>query len=166
MISRTLVLIKPDGVRRGISGEIISRFEKVGLKIIAMKLIRIDAHFAKQHYTYDDIAVRHGEETWKRLLAFISASPVIAIVLEGDKACMVVRKMIGDTEPLTASSGTIRGDYAHHSYSLSSENNASIHNLVHASSSEIEASAEIRVWFNDDEIYHYKRNDDNEHIYE
>lgn len=165
MVQKTLVLIKPDGVRRGIAGEIISRFERVGLKILAMKMVRPQEKLAKQHYTFTDIAVRHGEETWKRLIKFLCDGPVIAMVLKGDEAWSVARKMIGATEPAFALPGTIRGDYAHHSYVLASGNDTSIRNLVHASANAGEADKEIRVWFTPDEIYDYRRNDDNEHIY-
>lgn len=165
MIQKTLVLIKPDAVRRGLVGEIISRFEKVGLKIVAMKFICPGEAIAKEHYKYDDIAHRHGEHVWKRLIKFITSGPVIALVMEGDDACHIARKIIGSTEPKNAVPGTIRGDYAHHSYKLSNYNDASICNLVHASSKLEEANNEIEVWFNEEEIYEYRRDDDNEHIY-
>ena len=168
MIQKTLVLIKPDAVKRGIAGEIISRFEKVGLKIIAMKFACPGTVIAKEHYDYDDIAIRHGKQVWERLIKFITSGPVIPIVLEGDFAIDVVRKIIGSTEPLKALPGTIRGDFAHHSYALTDKHNTSLHNIIHASASFEDADREIKVWFpmsNNLELCNYKRDDSGEHIF-
>ena len=163
MIQKTLVLVKPDAVKRGLSGEIIERFEQAGLKVIAMKMVWADEEFAKNHYREDDIAERHGEDIWKGLLEFISEGPVVAVVLEGVEAIEVTRKIVGGTEPKTAKPGTIRGDYAHHSYDLADEQEVAVRNVVHASANKEEAEMEIDVWFDEEEIHTYKRNDHFDH---
>ncbi len=163
MIQRTLVLIKPDGVRRGLTGEILNRFEDVGMKIVGMKMVWLDEDFAKKHYRYDDIAARHGEEIWQNLLEFIQEGPVVAAVLEGVEAVEVVRKMCGETEPKSATPGTIRGDYAHHSYDLADDRGMAVRNVVHASATPEEAKQEVDLWFEEDEIHGYKRADELDH---
>lgn len=154
MIERTLVLIKPDGVQRGLIGEIISRFEKTGLKVIGMKLQHIDRKFAEKHYT-DDIAKRRGENVRNWLLEFITEGPVVALCLEGIEAIDIVRKIIGSTEPKSAVPGTIRGDYAHVSYSYADKKGIPIRNLIHASGNKEDAEREVPLWFSKNEIYDY-----------
>ena len=154
MIERTLVLIKPDGVQRGIVGEIISRFEKVGLKIIGMKFVHSDEEKAKRHYT-EDISERRGEHVRNVLVKFLQEAPVVALVLEGISAIKVVRKMVGATQPLEAVSGTIRGDYTHVSYQYADAKGIAVRNVIHASSDPEDAEREIFVWFNKDELYSY-----------
>lgn len=154
-IERTLVLVKPDGVQRGLVGEIISRFEKAGLKIAAMKMQWIDEDFAKKHYT-EDIAERRGEKVREALLKLIVSGPVVAFVLEGIGAIGIVRKMVGETEPKSALPGTIRGDYAHVSFGYADKAEQAIRNIVHASGDEKDAKAEIPLWFSEDEIFTYK----------
>lgn len=153
-IERTLVLIKPDGVQRSLAGEIISRFEKVGLKIVGMKMQWVNTDFAKKHYT-EDIAIRRGEHVRKVLVEFISSGPVIAFVLEGVHAIEIVRKMVGGTEPRAAVPGTIRGDYAHVSYKHADEKEIAVKNLIHASADEKDASVEVPLWFSEEELHSY-----------
>lgn len=155
MIERTLVLIKPDGVERGLIGEIIKRFENVGMKITGMKMLWIDKSFAKKHYT-EDIAKRRGEKVRKMLLDYITAGPVVALCLEGIHGVELVRKLVGDTESRKALPGTIRGDFSHHSYQYADKKGVAIKNIIHASGSLKEAKEEIKLWFSIDELYNYK----------
>ena len=155
MIERTLVLIKPDGVERGLIGEIISRFEKRGLKIVGMKMVRVNKELAMQHYT-EDISRRRGEIVRKKLMEFIINNHVIAICLEGIDAIENVRKMVGDTEPKSALPGTIRGDYSHISYKYADEKGKAIHNLIHSSGNKEEAEKEISLWFSQEELFTYE----------
>ncbi len=154
MIERTLVLIKPDGVQRSLSGEIISRFEKAGLKIVGLKMKWVDENFAKDHYF--DVAERHGEKIFKDLVSYLRDGPVIAMVLEGVESVEVVRKMVGSTEPKSAQPGTIRGDYCHVSYKYADKKGKAVFNLIHASAKPEEATKEIALWFSIDELHTYK----------
>jgi len=115
MIQRSLVLLKPDALDRGIIGEIITRFERVGATIVGMKLLVSEKDTALQHYT-EDLAKRRGEKVREMMVSMITSGPIVAIALEGIEIVEVVRKMIGATEPKMAAPGTIRGDYAHVSY--------------------------------------------------
>lgn len=151
MIQRTLILLKPDAVSRGIVGEILSRFEKVGAAMVGMKLLTSEKDAALAHYT-EDIAIRRGEKVRKMLIEMITNGPIVAIVFEGVEMIEVARKMVGATEPKAALPGTIRGDYAHISYQHADEKGSAIFNLVHASSSLEEAEAEIAVWFKPEEL--------------
>ncbi|MEM3374415.1 MAG: nucleoside-diphosphate kinase [Candidatus Woesearchaeota archaeon] len=151
LIERTLVLLKPDAVQRGIIGNIITRFENAGLKIVGMKMVWVDEDFSKKHYS------EHiNKPFYKPLEAFITEGPVIAMVLEGIHAVEVVRKMVGSTEPRKALPGTIRGDFAHHSYEYADKKGIAIKNLIHASDTIENAKKEISLWFNDDELHSYK----------
>lgn len=163
MIQQTLVLIKPDGVQRGLIGEIIKRFEQRGLKIVAVKMIQADKILAEKHYT-EDIAKRRGEKVRKNLLKFIISSPIVAIVIQGVDAIENVRKICGETESKSAVPGTIRGDFSHVSYKHADEKDIAIKNLVHASANEKDAEYEIKLWFSKDEINDYKRADE-EHVW-
>jgi nucleoside-diphosphate kinase len=165
-IERTLVLIKPDGLRRGISTEILSRFERVGLKIIGLKMIHVERKFAERHYTHEDITVRHGEAIRNQLLDYITEGPVIAAVLEGVASVKVVRKLCGSTEPASAPPGTIRGDYCHQTYDLSNEVGKAIYNVIHASASPEEGIKESELWFSASELVQYRRSDETEHRYQ
>jgi len=162
MIQQTLVLIKPDGVARGLIGEVIKRFEQRGLKIVALKLVKIDNDHAKKHYT-EDIAKKHGEEVRKMLLDFITEGPVVAMVIRGVAAIENTRKIVGALESKSALLGTIRGDFSHVSISYANKKGVAIKNVVHASSDEPIAKKEISLWFSDDEIFDYKRAGD-EHL--
>ena len=150
---RTLVLLKPDAVQRNLAGEIIGRFEKAGLKIVAMKLVLPTAKQARTHY---QINPNLPEKILKHLVTFLTASPVVALVLEGNKAIPVVRKLVGSTEPLQSAPGTIRGDYTLDSYDLADADGSAVRNLVHASSSIEDAEKETKVWFTKDELVEYK----------
>ncbi|AHE62784.1 nucleoside-diphosphate kinase [Borrelia parkeri] len=165
LIQRTLCIIKPDGVRRGLIGNVISRFERTGLKIVAAKMILVDREMAEAHYLYDDIAVRHGEFVWQSLINFIISSPVFVFVVEGVEAVEVVRKFCGSTEPKMASPGTIRGDFAYHSFNYANEKEFSVYNVIHASANVDDALREVSLWFKENEILTYKRDDEFEHYY-
>ncbi len=155
MIERTLVLLKPDAVQRCITGEIITRFERAGLKVVGAKMVWINEEHAKKHYT-EDISKRRGEHVREKLVRFIKSGPIIAMCLEGSSAIEVTRKIVGDTEPKKALPGTIRGDFAHHSYHCADTRNVSVRNLVHASSDKAEADREIPIWFKPEELHSYK----------
>lgn len=151
MIEQTLVIIKPDGVKRMLSGEILKRFELTGLKIVGMKMVWVDQDFAGKHY------LAHKEKDFfKHLVDFITEGPVVAIVLEGVHAVENVRKMVGPTSPKDAAPGTIRGDYAHLSMEYASKKGSGGKNIIHASGSVSEARDEIKLWFSPDEVHSYK----------
>ncbi len=154
MIERTLVLLKPDAVARGLIGRVIQRFEDAGLKIVGAKMVWMDKDFGKKHYF--DVAERRGDKVLDALLDFMTAGPVLAMVIEGVHAVDVVRKMVGGTEPKTALPGTIRGDFAHHSFVHTDGKGVAIKNLVHASGNQKEAEYEIKLWFKDNEMHSYK----------
>jgi len=163
-MEKTLILIKPDGVKRGLIGEILSRLERTGLKIVAMKMVHIDKEFAGKHYTYEDIAVRRGEKVRNQLIDFITSAPVIAAVIEGVESIAVVRKLCGDTEPKKSPPGTIRGDYCHHSYTYCNERDIAIQNVIHASANSEDAERELPLWFNAEEFVTYKKVDEECHF--
>ncbi len=139
-MEKSLVLIKPDAVQRGLAGEIISRLEKKGLRIVAMKMLHMDRALAQRHY-----AVHTGKAFFDDLLHFITSGPVIAIVFQGRNAVEVIRQVMGATDPAKASSGTIRGDFG---IDIG-------HNLVHGSDSLDNASGEIDLFFSAEEILSY-----------
>jgi nucleoside-diphosphate kinase len=154
MIEQTLLLVKPDGVQRGLIGEVITRLEKVGLKIIALKLTKIDENFAEKHY--HDVEERHGKKILQANVNFVTSGPIIAMILEGVDAIENVRKIIGSTEPKSAAIGTIRGDYTHMSYGHADETGIPTKNVVHASADKSDAEREIALWFSIDEMHEYK----------
>ena len=164
-LERTLLLIKPDAVRRGIAMEVLSRFERAGLKIVGLKMVQVGRAFAEKHYTYEDIAVRHGEAIRNQLLDYITEGPVVVAVVEGIKAVEIVRKLCGTTEPTASAPGTIRGDYCHHGFAFSRAVEQSIRNVIHASASIEEAETEIALWFTASECFDYRRSDQQEHQY-
>lgn len=129
---RTLVLVKPDGVQRGLIGEIISRLEKKGLKIAALRMLRMDAAMARRHY-----AVHEGKPFFGDLVEFITSGPIVAAIVEGEKAVEVVRTMMGDTDPKKSAPGTIRGDFG---LDIGQ-------NLIHGSDSDENAQKEISLFF-------------------
>ena len=177
---RTLVIIKPDGIQRTLIGEIIGRYERIGLKLIAMKMFVPTAEMIEKHYTLDPEWRRvTGEKTikgyhdkglvppetdplevtrklLKKLSDYMTSGPVIAMIWQGSHAVKIVRKITGGTEPLTSDVGTIRGDYVLDSYEASDNDGRSIRNLIHASGSVKEAEDEIAHWFGKDEIMNYK----------
>ena len=175
---RTLVLLKPDAVQRSLIGEIVGRFEKVGLKIVAMKFLLPTKEQAYKHYVKNEAEIEAlgnrsieakkksdiietkdpkvlGKEIINRLVAFLSAGPIVAIILEGNQAIKITRKIVGSTEPLQSAMGTIRGDYTIDSYAMADGDNRSVRNLAHASSSPEDSDYEIKVWFNPNEIIDY-----------
>jgi nucleoside-diphosphate kinase len=155
-MEQTLVIFKPDSVQRGIVGEIITRFERAGLKIVAVKMIDPDDEHYIQHYEgIGTLRTRKGKEIFDSQIATMQEGPVIAMVLEGVEAVEAVRKMVGDTQPKTAQPGTIRGDYAHVSYGQASSVGRGVANIVHASADSKEAEQEIAHWFSKSEIHDY-----------
>jgi nucleoside-diphosphate kinase len=176
---KTLIIIKPDGVQRNLIGEIISRFERAGLKLVAMKMVTADIDMIKKHYTLDPEWMRLvGEKSIKglldkgiepisrdpmviaesvidRLSKYMTSGPVIPMVLQGGHAVSVVRKIVGSTEPVMSDVGTIRGDFVLDSYQMSMDDERCVRNLIHASGTVEEAIKEINLWFNQDEIMEY-----------
>lgn len=176
---RSLVIIKPDGVQRGLMGEIVSRFEKKGLKISAMKMVWPNREIAAKHYDQPESAMKtlgertlatyaeKGEKHWssdpmeiardiqKKLVNYLSCGPVLVMVIEGAHAIAHVRKIRGNTNPLGADIGTITADYTTDSYFISDLDGRAIRNLVHASGTVDEAENEIKIWFKEDEILDY-----------
>lgn len=155
MIERTLVLLKPDCVQRSISGEIITRFERAGLKIVGLKMHHSSEEQARKHYD-EDLEKRRGKGVRDKNIEFITSGPVIFVCLEGVHAVEIVRKIIGSTEPKSAQPGTIRGDYAHMSYLHADKVNKAIPNIIHASDSIEAAKKEISLWFKPEELLTYK----------
>ncbi len=142
MTERTLVLIKPDGVQRLLVGRIVGRFEERGLKLVALKLLRVDRQFAERHY-----AVHRGKPFFEGLLDFITSGPLVALALEAPNAIAIVRSMVGATRPHEAAPGSIRGDLAIET----------AQNLVHASDAAETAATELALWFEPDELVDYDR---------
>ena len=183
MSDQTVVLIKPDGVKKRIVGEILSRFERVGLKIVSAKMIWVDRTHVGKHYRDDNNyhkgvgertlqnykkygldpkeklgtkdPVEIGKLIRKWNMKFLSSGPVVALLLEGPGAIEIVRKMIGLTYPADSMPGTIRGDYSYDSAYLANSEARTIENLIHASGSKEEASFEKKLWFKRGEIYSY-----------
>ena len=155
-IQRTLIVFKPDAVQRGIVGEILTRFERVGLKIIATKMLAPDRdHYYKHYEEIGQVITRRGEATFNNVLDTMNQGPVIAMVLEGVEAVELVRKLVGSTEPKSSAPGTIRGDFSHMSYGYADETNKGIPNLIHASGDLSDAEKEIPHWFSEAELYDY-----------
>ncbi|MFZ1258043.1 MAG: nucleoside-diphosphate kinase [Candidatus Saccharimonas sp.] len=156
-VQNTLVLFKPDAVQRGIVGEIITRFERVGLKIVGTKMLAPSKDYYYEHYEgIGKMVTRRGEDKFKMTLDMMIDGPVIAMVLRGVEAVEVVRKLVGTTEPKSALPGTIRGDYSHISFGYADHISKGIPNLIHASGDEDDAAREIAHWFSVEEIYEYK----------
>ena len=142
---RTFVMVKPDGLQRGLVGEIISRFEKKGLKLVAMKLVSVSKELAEKHY-----GIHKDKPFFKTTVKYIMSSPVVVMVLEGNNAIDLVRTMMGKTNPQDAKMGTIRGDYGQFIG----------RNLVHGSDGPDTAEFEINLWFQPEEIANYTRIDE------
>jgi len=177
---RTLVIVKPDGVQRGLVGEIISRFEKKGLKIVAMKMVFPDRKLAAEHYdqpeedmlllgnrtleSYAEKGIKHplndpiaiAKDIQNKLVDYLSTGPVVAFVIEGAHAIAHVRKIRGATNPLSADVGTITADLTIDSYFISDDSSRAIRNLAHASGSKAEADREIALWFRESELNDYE----------
>ncbi len=176
---RSLVLIKPDGIQRSLVGDIVGRLERVGLKITAMKLILATREQIVEHYHKDDAwflrkgtgivenrklnnlpiekePIEYGRDIIEQNVTFMLAGPILAVVVQGNEAPGVVKKLVGDTEPSTSDVGTIRGDYTLDSYEHAGVAGRAVRNLMHCSESVEEAEREILVWFKKDELLDYR----------
>jgi len=177
---RSLVLVKPDGVQRALVGEIIKRYERSGLKLVAMKFLVPTEEMTEKHYLIDDgwleavgtktkesyekkgekypfdDVVEGGKWVLGKLKKFLSSGPVVAMVWQGNEATGIIRKITGGTEPLSSDVGTIRGDFTVDSYPLADVDKRAVRNLVHASGSSEEAEKEIKIWFDESEIVKYR----------
>ncbi len=177
---KTLVLIKPDGVQRGLIGEIIQRYERSGLKLIGLKMVLPSEELVERHYSVDpDWKTKAGEKSLNsyrskgleppsqnpeelgeqvlnNLKKYLTSGPIIALVFQGMNAVQVIRKITGGTEPLTSDVGTIRGDFTIDSYEVADVDERAVRNLIHASSSVWEAEKEISVWFQPEELINYR----------
>jgi len=152
-VEQTLVLLKPDAVARGLVGRIMMRFEDALLKVVASRMVRMDADMTRRHYF--DLEERFGPTVYAAMAEFMQSGPVLAIVLEGVDAVACTRKLVGPTYPDQAPPGTIRGDFAHMSQAYANSRGIAVANLVHASGNADEAKHEISVWFAPDEIIEY-----------
>ena len=184
-MERTFIILKADAVQRGLVGEIIARFEKVGLKVVGMKMLVADKELGDKHYpaertefvvglgnrtleSYAEQGIdalkefghtdahKIGEQVRQWLVEYLSSGPVVAVVLEGPHAIELVRKFVGHTLPLKAQPGTIRGDYSFDSSAYANQNRRPIRNLIHASGNKEEAAFEINLWFRPEELFDYQ----------
>lgn len=176
----TFVMIKPDGVQRGLVGEILKRVERVGLKIVALKMVVPTEDQCWTHYNKNDEwfnkkgertmidreaaglpvdkpAIEYGKDIVRALVKFMTSGPVVAMVLSGNQAVGIVQKLVGGTEPLTSDVGTIRGDYTLDSYNLSSLDERAVRNLIHCSDKPEEAQREMKIWFKPEELIKYRQ---------
>ena len=176
---RTLVILKPDAIQRGLIGDLLKRFESTGLKLVAMKMIVPKEEIVWQHYNKDEVwfqskgeklvenlkaagrpvekeAIEYGREIIGALVKFMTASPVIPMVWEGNQSVSIIKKLVGGTEPATSAVGTIRGDYTLDSYEISNLDNRAVRNLVHCTDDPSESEREISLWFNQEEIINYR----------
>jgi nucleoside-diphosphate kinase len=177
---KTFVIVKPDGLQRGLVGEIIQRFERVGLKISALKMVIPTEEQCWTHYNKDEAwflkkgertisdrtaaglvvdkpAIEYGKDIVRALVQFMTSGPVVAMILSGNQAVGIVQKLVGGTEPLTSDVGTIRGDFTLDSYALSGQDERSVRNLIHSSDKPEEAEREIKIWFSPEEIISYRQ---------
>jgi nucleoside-diphosphate kinase len=141
-VERTLVLVKPDGVQRGLIGEILARFERKGLKVVGLRLLSVPREMAERHY-----AVHAGKPFYPGLVEFITSGPVAALALQGPDAIATVRRLVGATRPNEADGGTIRGDFGI----------STLRNLIHASDAPETAAEELQLWFAADALVDYER---------
>lgn len=156
-MQKTLIIFKPDAIQRGVVGEILTRFERAGLKIIALKMVQPDEEHYFHHYeNISKMISRRGKKAFDVTLKMMQEGPVIAVVLSGVEAVALVRKMVGTTEPKAASPGTIRGDYAHVSFAHADDQDMGIPNIIHASGDSDEAEKEIKHWFTEEELFNYQ----------
>lgn len=180
---RTFVILKPDAVQRGLVGEIIKRFERIGLKIVGMKMHMADEKKLWDHYSKDDAwylkkgerilenkkslghtidkeAIEYGKDIIRAVVSFMSAGPIVSIVLEGNNAAAVVKRLVGGTEPATADTGTIRGDFALDSYYLCDvDDSRGMRNIIHCTDpadGEGAMAREIGIWFTPEELNDYR----------
>lgn len=175
---KTLVIIKPDAVQRNLIGDIVSRIERTGLKIVALKMIIAGEDALWKHYNKDDAwfiakgtiaiesrktqglsvekeAIEYGRDILRANIEFMTSGPVIAFIVQGNQSVGIVKKIVGGTEPLTSDVGTIRGDYTVDTYSLANSSSRAVRNLIHCSDKVSEAEREISLWFNESEIIKY-----------
>ncbi|MDB5237753.1 MAG: hypothetical protein JWM46_23 [Candidatus Kaiserbacteria bacterium] len=176
---RTFVIIKPDGVQRGLVGEIIQRYERTGLKLVGMRFGVADEKKFWVHYNKDDAwflkkgtkiaedkkanglpsdkePLEYGKDIIRQLVKFMTSGPVLMMVWEGNQAALVVKKLTGETEPSTSDVGTIRGDFTLDSYNIAAVDDRAVRNLIHCSESAEEAAREIAIWFTDAEMTEYR----------
>ena len=153
-LERTLVLLKPDAVARGLAGRLLQRFEDAGLKIIGVRMRQIDADLARKHYF--DLEERFGKSVFDVTANFMQSGPVISLCLEGVEAVATVRKLVGVTFPNQAAPGTIRGDFAHTSKAYTEANHTVAANLIHASGNVEEAKYEVELWFGPEDLFEYQ----------
>ena len=176
---RTFVIIKPDGVQRGLIGEIIKRYERTGLKLVGLKFGVVEEKKFWDHYNKDDAwflkkgtkiaedkrannlpvdkeLLEYGKDIIRQLVKFMTSGPVLMMVWEGNAAAIVVKKITGDTEPATSDIGTIRGDLTVDSYTIAAVDDRAVRNLIHCSESAEEAKREISIWFTDKEMTEYR----------
>jgi len=176
---RTFVIVKPDGVQRSLIGSVISRFERAGLKLVAMKFFVAEEAKLWTHYNKDDAwftakgertiqgrtaggltvektAIEYGKDIVQALVTFMSCGPIVAMVWEGNQSVSIVKKMVGSTEPLMSDVGTIRGDFTMDSYDLSNLDGRAVRNLIHCSDQPTEAEREIKIWFKPEEVLNYR----------
>ena len=176
---RTFVIIKPDGVQRGLIGEIIKRYERTGLKLVGLKFGVVEEKKFWDHYNKDDAwflkkgtkiaedkrannlpvdkePLEYGKDIIRQLVKFMTSGPVLMMVWEGNAAAIVVKKITGDTEPATSDIGTIRGDLTVDSYTIAAVDDRAVRNLIHCSESAEEAKREISIWFTDKEMTEYR----------
>lgn len=175
---RTLVILKPDAVQRGLIGEIIGRIERTGLKMVGLKMIMAQEDQCWQHYNKDEAwflskgekvlenrqaaglpiekeAIEYGRDIIGALVKFMTCSPIVPMVFEGNQAVGIVKKLVGSTEPLSSDGGTIRGDYTLDSFELANFDGRAVRNLIHCSDQVEEAKREISIWFTEEELLSY-----------
>jgi nucleoside-diphosphate kinase len=176
---RTFVIIKPDGVQRGLVGEIIKRFERTGLKMVYLKFAKLDPQKVWEHYGKDDAwflkkgtgivadrtaaglpiekeAIEYGKDIIGTNVTFMTSGPVVMMVFEGNQAVAIVKKIVGGTEPATSDVGTIRGDLTIDSYAICAVDGRAVRNLVHCSDQQTEAEREIKLWISESELLSYR----------
>ena len=176
---RSFVIVKPDGVQRGLMGEILRRIERTDLKVVAVKFLvpkeeqcwdhyhkeddwflskgtRITADREAQGLPIEKEPIEYGKDIIRANVTFFTSGPVLALVIEGNQSVAIVKKLVGGTEPSTSDVGTIRGDYTIDSYALSSIDNRAVRNLIHCSDKPEEAEREIAIWFTPEEIVAYR----------
>ncbi len=175
---RTLVILKPDAVQRGLIGETIKRIENTGLKLVALKLVMVEEDQCRKHYYKDNEwllnkgnkvvenrkvaglpiekeAIEYGRDIISALVNFMTCGPVVIMVFEGNQAVGIVKKLVGSTEPLSSDGGTIRGDYTIDSFELANFDSRAVRNLIHCSDQVKEAEREIDIWFKESELLKY-----------
>lgn len=176
---RTLVIVKPDGVQRGLIGEVIKRYERTGLKLVGIRFGIADEKKLWEHYNKDDAwfekkgakivedkkanglsvdkgAIEYGKDIIRQLVKFMTSGPVLFMVWEGNQAAAVVRKITGDTEPATSDVGTIRGDLTVDSYTIAAVDDRAVRNLIHCSEHSEDAKREVALWFDESELAKYR----------